>query len=147
MRRVPRIKDAVGGLGRAQLDAIAATLEQRDPARGLVVLCHYPCVVPLGIHEHPSHQLADGAKLRALLEQHTHHGARIIYIHGHIHHPWFAQPDTDAASSEQSVPFTCINAGAPCMVSPEFPQGQGFGELVLPVDPKDALVLHRHVLD
>ncbi|XAM00038.1 metallophosphoesterase [Phycisphaeraceae bacterium D3-23] len=159
---IPRIKDAVGRLGRVQLEAIATTLEQRDPSRGLVVLCHYPCVVPPGIHEHASHKLADGPALRTMLEKHTQRGARVVYIHGHIHHPWFVQPATgpppeevaaglDAAGDfgdrSGGVPFTCINAGAPCMVSPEFPHGQGFGELVLPNDPTAALVVRRHALD
>ncbi|MEM9415395.1 MAG: metallophosphoesterase [Planctomycetota bacterium] len=147
---IPRVKDAVGRLGAQQLDSVAATLRGRDPARGLVVLCHYPCVVPHGIHEHDSHRLADAPQLRKLLEQHTDAGARVVYIHGHIHRPWYVQPGADpdrGGDANGGVPFTCINAGAPCMVDPDHPLGQGFGELILPDDPAASLVVRRHMLD
>ncbi len=144
---VPRVKDAVGRLGAVQLEAIAAYLQQRDAARGLVVLCHYPCAVPPGIHEHASHRLADAADLRRLLADHADAGARVVYIHGHIHRPWYVQPATDPQSPGQGIPFTCINAGAPCMVDTDHPLGQGFGELLLPADPSAALTVRRHTLD
>lgn len=144
---IPRVKDAVGRLGAVQLEAIGTLLKQRDASRGLVVLCHYPCVVPEGIHEHTSHRLADGSALRALLEQHAETAARIVYIHGHIHRPWYVQPATDADGPGPTVPFTCINAGAPSMIDAGHPHGQGFGELVLPEDPADPLVVRRHTLD
>jgi len=143
---IPRVKDAVGRLGAVQLEAVGTLLKQRDPTRGLVVLCHYPCAVPPGIHEHDSHKLADAPVLRKLLEQHTRQGARVVYIHGHIHRPWYVQPATDPDAPGPTVPFTCINAGAPCMLDPDHPHGQGFGELVLPQDPTAALVVRRHTL-
>ena len=37
----------------------------------------------------------------------------------------------DSVSSSR-VPFTCIDAGSPCMISDEFPAGQGFFEIELP---------------
>ncbi|MFI4861458.1 MAG: metallophosphoesterase family protein [Phycisphaerales bacterium JB063] len=154
---IPRLRDAVGRIGSVQLEAIATALDQRDPARGLVVLCHYPCVVPPDVHEHDSHRLADAAALREMLAKHTQQGARVVYVHGHIHYPWFVEPgsnedDTGSqtagdAVAQAGVPFTCINAGAPCMVSPEFPHGQGFGELVLPDNPAGTLIVRRHALD
>lgn len=139
---IPRVKDAVGRIGAEQLEAVAEYLRQRDTSRGLVVLCHYPCVVPPGIHEHASHRLADAPALRRLFEDHD---ARVVYIHGHIHRPWYVLPATDP-DQPTGVPFTCINAGAPSMVDGEHPLGQGFGELVLPADADAALAVRRHVL-
>ena len=140
---IPRVKDAVGRIGEVQLEAIAALLAKRDTSRGLVVLCHYPCVLPPGIHQHDSHRLADAAALRNLLEEHP---GRVVYIHGHIHRPWYVLPATDP-DGPAGVPFTCINAGAPSMIDPDHPLGQGFGEMLLPADPSAALTVRRHTLD
>ena len=142
---VPRLKDAVGRLGRPQLAQVESYLQARDSSRGLVVLCHYPCVLPAGIHQHKSHALADADELCTLLKNHR---APVVYLHGHIHRPWISRPTAPGTSDtpDAGVPFTCINVGAPCMVSPEFPHGQGFAELTLPAACEDPPQLERHVL-
>lgn len=139
---IPRIKDAVGRIGNAQLDAAAQYISSLDETQGLVVLCHYPCVVPEGIHEHTSHQLADAQEIRALLETCK---ARVVYLHGHIHHPWHATP-SDTSADGQPMSFTCIDAGAPCMVSDKYPKGQGFYEIDLPEEVNGEVRVVHHTL-
>jgi len=136
---VPRPHDARGRLGRAQLEAAAQYARSLDASQGLVVLCHYPCALPGDIHEHRSHALAERDELRAVLEACP---ARVVYLHGHIHRPWHHEPGDGSG-----VPFTCIDAGAPCMTSPQYPAGQGFYEIELPNDPHGALGVLRHMVN
>ena len=37
-----------------------------------------------------------------------------------------------------------IDVGSPCMVSPDYPAGQGFFQIDLPDDPRDALGVVHH---
>ncbi|MEM9021980.1 MAG: metallophosphoesterase [Planctomycetota bacterium] len=136
---VPRVFNARGRLGAAQIEGIQRYLDTLEAGKGLVVLCHYPCVVPAGVHEHESHAMEEAVQLRELLAQCP---ARLVYLHGHIHRPWHHEPGDGSG-----VPFTCIDAGAPCMVGRTFPSGQGFYEIVLPDDPTDALAVTHHVLN
>lgn len=133
---VPRVYNARGRLGQAQFEAAKTYVESLDETQGLVVLCHYPCALPSHIHEHESHALEERDALRAALEDCK---ARVVYIHGHIHHPWHHEPGDGSG-----VPFTCIDAGSPCMTDPEHPRGQGFFEIELPDDPGDALTVRHH---
>ncbi|MGB0767166.1 MAG: metallophosphoesterase family protein [Phycisphaeraceae bacterium] len=133
---VPRLGDARGRLGSAQFERARAFVDSLDASRGLVVLCHYPCVVPGHIHEHDSHALDERDALRKTLEACR---ARVVYLHGHIHRPWHHEPGDGSG-----VPFTCIDAGAPCMIDDAHPQGQGFFEIVLPEDPAAALDVRHH---
>ena len=133
---VPRAINARGRLGRAQLDAVKQYLDTLDASQGLVVLCHYPCAVPSGVHEHESHALEERDALRDALGQCA---ARVVYLHGHIHQPWHHEPGDGSG-----VPFTCIDAGSPCMVTTEHPTGQGFYTIDLPRDPTQALAVTHH---
>ena len=132
----PRVYNARGRLGAVQFEAAKRYVASLDQTQGLVVLCHYPCALPGHVHEHESHALQERDALRQLLEQSK---ARVVYLHGHIHQPWHHEPGDGSG-----VPFTCIDAGSPCMVSGEYPSGQGFFEIDLPDNPADALTVRRH---
>lgn len=134
---VPRVYNARGRLGREQFEAAKTYVESIDESQGLVVLCHYPCALPKNIHEHESHALHERDALRKVLENCR---GRIVYIHGHIHKPWHHEPGDGSG-----VPFTCIDAGSPCMTDPEHPRGQGFFEIELPEDPGAALTVKHHL--
>lgn len=135
---VPRPHNARGRLGEAQLQAAAEYVESLDESQGLIVLCHYPCALPSHIHEHDSHALDERDELRVILERAK---ARVVYLHGHIHHPWHHEPGDGSG-----VPFTCIDAGSPCMVTHDFPNGQGFYAIDLPEDPRGKLGVVHHTL-
>lgn len=134
---VPRLYNARGRLGATQFKAANDFIESLDASQGLVVLCHYPCVVPNDIHEHDSHALEERDALCSALKICK---ARVVYLHGHIHRPWHHEPGDGSG-----VPFTCIDAGSPCMVSSEYPAGQGFYEIDLPDNPRDLLVVHHQI--
>lgn len=133
---VPRVYNARGRLGREQFEAAKAYAQSLDETQGLVVLCHYPCALPGHIHEHESHALEERDALRQVLEDCK---ARVVYLHGHIHHPWHHEPGDGSG-----VPFTCIDAGSPCMTSDDYPTGQGFFEIELPDDPSGDLTVRHH---
>lgn len=133
----PRAYNARGRLGTDQLDQAKAYCESLDETQGLIVLCHYPCALPRGVHEHESHALQERDALRGVLEQCK---ARVVYLHGHIHQPWHHEPGDGSG-----VPFTCIDAGSPCMTDPKHRRGQGFYEIELPDDPSGELIVKHHV--
>ena len=135
---VPRVYNARGRLGNEQFEAAKACVESLDESQGLIVLCHYPCALPKGVHEHESHALEERDQLRQILEQCK---ARVVYLHGHIHQPWHHEPGDGSG-----VPFTCIDAGSPCMVSDAYPDGQGFFEIELPDDPTASLAVRHHIV-
>lgn len=134
---VPSTHNARGRLGRVQLEAAEAYAQSLDSTQGLVVLCHYPCALPGSVHEHASHALAERDALRLAFEASK---ARVVYLHGHIHQPWHHEPGDGSG-----VPFTCIDAGSPCMISKQYPTGQGFYQIDLPEDPSDPLAVQHHV--
>ena len=133
---VPRFYNARGRLGPTQFDAAKRYVESLDESQGLVVLCHYPCALPGHIHEHESHALEERDALRGVLENCR---GRVVYLHGHIHQPWHHEPGDGSG-----VPFTCIDAGSPCMTSDAYPTGQGFFEIELPDDPQGELIVQHH---
>lgn len=132
----PHPFNARGRLGQAQLDQAQRIIDAQEPDKGLVVLCHYPCALPGGIHEHDSHALRERDELREAL---TRCRARVVYMHGHIHKPWHHEPGDGSG-----VPFTCIDAGSPCMISRAYPTGQGFYEIELPDNPRGPLAVTHH---
>lgn len=134
----PHPYNARGRLGQVQLQAAERYIETRQADRGLVVLCHYPCALPGYIHEHASHALQERDALRGALERCA---ARVVYLHGHIHQPWHHEPGDGSG-----VPFTCIDAGAPCMIGRDEPLGQGFYHIDLPDDPADPIRVEHHTL-
>jgi calcineurin-like phosphoesterase family protein len=133
---VPRALTSRGLLGSPQLEKVRSFLEQRGEAEGVVVLCHYPFAIPA--HLPPMrwhHRLADGEVLARLVRACP---ARILFLHGHVHQPWLWGPT-------ELPHVTTVNAGAPCLVSPRFPGGQGFWEIELPEHPDEPprFVHHR----
>lgn len=134
---VPRVYNARGRLGAVQFEAAKAYVQSLDQTQGVVVLCHYPCALPSHVHEHESHALQERDALRGVLENCR---GRVVYLHGHIHRPWHHEPGDGSG-----VPFTCIDAGSPCMMSDDYPMGQGFYEIELPGDPRESLIVRHHV--
>ncbi len=134
---VPRLYNARGRMGADQFELAKRAIASLDETQGLVVLCHYPCALPEHIHEHASHALQERDALRGALANCR---GRVVYLHGHIHRPWHHEPGDGSG-----VPFTCIDAGSPCMVAGGFPNGQGFYEIELPDDPRAALRVKHHV--
>ena len=126
-----------GALGPAQLAAAAEIIRAKKPGEGLVVLCHYPCVVPRGTPGGWSHDLAEAAALRDLLQASP---AEVVFVHGHVHKPWFV-----AGPKGLRPGFRVLNTGSPCMLGKRFPAGQGYWTLELPDDPTDRLLATHHV--
>jgi predicted phosphodiesterase len=120
----PRVMLSRGQLGRAQLDTVKEQVATLQPGQGLVVLCHYPLGGPPNAPPQTfDHGLADRKALRLILQQTP---AQVVYVHGHIHRPWHWQPRNGRFKG-----LTFINAGAPCMATGAYPDGQGFWELQL----------------
>ncbi len=134
----PRVFMARGALGEAQLNAASAKLARLTPDDGLIVMCHYPIVAPPdALPLTYDHRLADARALAKLLRRCP---ARVVYLHGHIHRPWAWAP-----TNGRHRGLTHINAGAPCLTSAVYPLGQGFWQIDLPDDPREALGLVHHL--
>lgn len=134
----PQVMLSRGALGPRQFDAVQQYVNTLSEDDGLVVLCHYPVALPGRMPRSWAHDLAEARGLKQLL---TEAKPRVVFMHGHIHRPWFATPN-----GNQRPPFTCINAGSPCLTSEEYPLGQGFWQITLPDKPADALTAVHHVL-
>ncbi|MEX0655584.1 MAG: metallophosphoesterase [Phycisphaeraceae bacterium] len=139
----PQIVFSRGELGQPQFDKTAELLSNMKKDEGVLVLCHYPASTPPGTPRSWAHDLAEAEKLDKLLDQCP---ARVVFVHGHIHKPWHWIRRHGTAGNGATEPhMTCVNAGAPCMTSANFPMGQGLWELQLPDDPHDDLHLVHHV--
>jgi len=136
---VPQVFLSRGALGKAQLSAVERELSRFTADDGLIVLCHYPVALPAGLPRSWTHDLAEANELRKLL---TACPATVVFMHGHVHKPWYARPN-----EQDGLPFVCINAGSPCLTSEAFPLGQGFWQIDLPEDPREPLDLTHHVLE
>lgn len=126
-----------GSLGAEQFEKAAEAIRARRAGEGLVVLCHYPCVVPRGTPTGWSHNLAEGEALRDLLQESP---AEVIFVHGHVHKPWFIAGPKGLRSG-----FRILNTGSPCMLGSKHPAGQGYWTLDLPADPTGELLATHHV--
>lgn len=133
----PQLMLSRGAIGPEQLHATKQVLDTLTERDGVIVLCHYPSDVPPGTPRSWAHDLADSQLLQEMLSACP---ARVVFIHGHIHRPWQWE-----RSDAGHLPFTCINAGAPCLISAQYPFGQGFWEVDLPENPADELGLVHHV--
>ena len=116
-----------GALGPEQFAAAAEVIHAKKPGEGLVVLCHYPCVVPRGTPGGWSHDMAEAGPLRSLLQESP---AEVVFVHGHVHKPWFVSGPKGLRPG-----FRVLNTGSPCMLSAKYPAGQGYWTLELPEDP------------
>ena len=144
----PQVMMSRGALGSKQVAGIERCLaELSDGGKeggaeggregGLIVLCHYPSVMPRGMPRSWAHDLKEARWLTKRLSEYP---GRVVFVHGHIHKPWYHR-----AQENGKPPFDILNAGAPCMTSSRFPLGQGFWEITLPEDPRGELGLVRHV--
>jgi len=139
---VPRTLNSRGRLGRKQLDAACGLLANVPDDCGLVVLCHYPMLVPPGVHWSWQHRLADREKLLAVLRpvlERRRGRVQTLYVHGHVHRPWVHVYRDGAAAG-----LVGVTAGAACLGGPAAPAGQGFWELDLPTDPGEPVLVRHH---
>ena len=139
---MPRAISSRGRVGRDQLARVRQLLaaEGGDPrSRGLIVLCHYPFSVPSQVHWPWIHRLADAEAVGELMVAASKEYGQLIYVHGHVHQPWWWQNGGAAGR------LTVVNAGAPCCKNVRYPNGQGFWQLDLPDDPADGFELVHHV--
>lgn len=149
---MPQVMMSRGALGPTQMHGVRVAMRKLTEKDGLLVLCHYPVATPAGVPSAWSHNLAEDKELRKVLSECP---ARVVFMHGHIHKPWHWGHDAAVLELEHSTPvydngrkiapFTCINAGSPCMTSAAFPLGQGFWEIELPDAPRNSLKLTHHV--
>ena len=143
---IPQILMSRGALGRKQFSAFEMQLRQMTKEDALVLLCHYPASSPPGIPNSWAHNLAEAPQLRKLIESCP---ARILYMHGHIHQPWYwvagwpAQESHPGADCRGQLSY--LNAGSPCMTSNKYPLGQGFWQIDLPYAPSEKIALTHHV--
>ncbi|MEX0744617.1 MAG: metallophosphoesterase [Phycisphaeraceae bacterium] len=133
----PQVVLSRGALGERQFDETREVLGELTEDEGVLVLCHYPMATPPGTPRSWAHDLAEAERLDRLLDECR---ARVVFVHGHIHKPWhWVRPN------ERGPHLTCVNAGAPCMTSANYPMGQGFWEIHLPDEPLGELRLVHHV--
>ncbi|BAM03173.1 metallophosphoesterase family protein [Phycisphaera mikurensis] len=126
-----------GRLGAEQFAATRTVIERKRAGEGLVILCHYPCVVPRGTPSGWSHDLKEAAELRELLQASP---AEIVFVHGHVHKPWFIGGPRGLRPGVR-----ILNCGSPCMLGPRYPAGQGYWTMDLPADPTRPLNATHHV--
>lgn len=139
----PQLVWSRGALGYEQMRQVTAFIESLTKDDALVILCHYPTVMPAGIPHSWGHALAEAKELHELL---TACPARIVFAHGHVHKPWQWDPaNGNKTGNGDSSGLMYLNTGAPCLTSNRYPFGQGFWGLGLPDDPWGALELIHHV--
>ena len=124
---VPNVWSSRGRLGPTQMAALTDAVEACTVGRGLVVLTHYPCVVPAGTPRAWSHDLAEHREVHETLQRAA---GTVIYVHGHVHRPWCLPPATSTADGRR-FGFTSLNCGSPCMRTKAHPLGQGVWTLEL----------------
>jgi hypothetical protein len=99
--------------------------------------------MPPGIPSSWAHNLREATAVQRLLAQCP---ARVLYLHGHVHRPWYwvAAEDVDPQQHADKVPrLAYLNAGSPCMTGGPYPLGQGFWQIDLPEDPvQDVQLIH-----
>lgn len=138
----PALVLSQGRLGESQMSEAAEHIATLRDDEGLVVLCHYPVVWPANAPPIPwNTRLQDGRLLRRAIANCR---AKVLYVHGHIHRPWFFSPDRGPMDA-----VMCLNSGAPCLPLSKYPAGQGFWEIELPDEPADGprVVHHYPVLN
>lgn len=132
----PNIVSDRGRLPAPQLDKLRGILDELAPTDRLIVLCHYTLGTPPGYHhEAPRHRMTNAAELLDILR-----GDRpTLYLHGHQHEPWCWR-----ITSAPNI--VAVNAGAPVLVKPHWPGGQGFWQI--DTDPasdgEDWRLIHHH---
>ena len=111
---------AHGRLGKSQLAALEALLKQMGDDDRVIVLCHYTLgALPGALRpEAAGHAMTDAAELVQMLRR----PQQMLFLHGHVHEP--------SCWRHTAAPnVVVVNAGAPLMVSPRWPAGQGLWEI------------------
>ncbi|MCC7408172.1 MAG: metallophosphoesterase [Phycisphaeraceae bacterium] len=135
---VPRCLTSRGEVSSDQIDH-ARTLLAADPAHATLVLCHYPILTPPAMPQRWEHGLTGADSLRQLLTERLQHSPTpLLYLHGHIHHPW-----CHPVIGQNLDNLIDLSAGSLCHRGHGFRLGQGFWELHLP-DTSSAPTLIRH---
>jgi 3',5'-cyclic AMP phosphodiesterase CpdA len=134
--RVRRLT-ARGRVGPEQIAAVRRLLGDMAPDQNLIVLCHYPAVLPGGARDKAGHGLEDAAALQEVLRPVR---GNVLYLHGHIHTPWYW-----SARGTGWDNLTTVNAGAPCKIAPPMAAGQGFWQIDLHDNAAQAFQLLHHV--
>lgn len=128
----PRRLSARGEIGAEQMAAAAKLTAELPAGDGLVILCHYPLILPSDEYDKPGHRLVDEAALQRLVANLSQR-VSVVFVHGHVHQPWFWRPTNDGL--EQVL---TINAGAPCLPTRTYPAGQGFWQIDLQTEDAGA---------
>jgi 3',5'-cyclic AMP phosphodiesterase CpdA len=98
----PNLISARGSITELQLTKAQELLDAaKSRIKRLLIACHYPVVMPIGVRDNPGHRLWGVEILRTFLSRQMPH----LYCHGHIHTGWTCLP--------QELPQTlCLNPGA-----------------------------------
>lgn len=136
---VPRCLTSRGKLDLPQLDRAKPILTS-DAHRALLLLCHYPILSPPAMPQHWEHGLSHAPALRHLLTQRLEQSpAPLLYLHGHIHHPW-----CHAVIGQRLDNLIDLSAGSLVHRGHGFRLGQGFWELHLPDTPSAPTLIRHH---
>ncbi|MEM0914504.1 MAG: metallophosphoesterase [Planctomycetota bacterium] len=147
----PNVATSRGRLSVSQKLALQAAVDGLNGKKGLVVVCHYPPAVPEGVKDGGGRRLIDRDDMAEMVR-----GARgrVVWLHGHVHEPWWWPWEEDAVRGEalagggaivaEGPGVATLNAGSPCWVDGRWPRGQGFWELELGVGEGGATVRAVH---
>ncbi len=133
---VPRLLSSRGRVDQAQQREAETVIRSLSPEQGLIVLCHYPLMVPDSVPSHWHHRLADAP---ALCDMVAASRARVIWMHGHVHTPWHWRPSDSRLSH-----ITTINAGSPTLREGPKGRGHGFWQIDLPNHGNGPVTCVRH---
>ncbi|MEO0588889.1 MAG: metallophosphoesterase [Planctomycetota bacterium] len=155
----PNLVSSRGRLGVQQLGALREAVEETGEGAGLVVVCHYPPVVPGGqtregvVVERVTRRLAEGAQVWEMLQRCR---GRVVWLHGHVHEPWWwaageaaaVRPSdgkaATAAMSAEGPGVVLLNAGSPCFTGGRWPHGQGYWTVTLGMGASGVRVSAEH---
>jgi len=112
-----------GAFPPARQQALKQLIASRDGAtRPIVMLGHYPYVLPGGQVHRRNHRLEDAPALAAILAELR----PALYLHGHVHKRWAHHPAATPAT-------LCVNAGSAGMRAPTLLRQAGF--VLIDLDP------------
>ena len=106
--------------------ALERCLRDLPAGAGAIVMAHYPCMRPPGVHQARQHRLENERGLEGVLV-----GANrpVIFVHGHIHQPWCHRVNDQLID---------LCAGGPAMLDDAYPLGQGYWTIELSSGRLDA---------
>ena len=133
---VPRLVSSRGGLDPAQRRAAETVIRSIPANQGLIVLCHYPIVVPESVRSPWEHRLADAQAWRNAVAASR---ANVVWLHGHVHMPWHWR-----SSDPRLSRLTNVNAGSPTLIAGPTGLGHGFWQIDVPADADRPVSFVRH---